>query len=92
MGTIENQLGIREWLESEGHEYIVRILRSLFDIEHASSPLLPSQVTDDKEGPNSVFQQHLKDAEILITTPFHPGYLTRDLISKVRPPVLAKWQ
>lgn len=23
-------------------------------------------------------------AEILITTPFHPGYLTRDLISKVR--------
>ncbi|KAL7277423.1 hypothetical protein ACG7TL_009285 [Trametes sanguinea] len=61
LGTVENQLGIREWLESQGHEYIV---------------------TDDKEGPNSVFQRELKDAEVLITTPFHPGYLTRDLIAK----------
>ncbi|KAI1784215.1 NAD-dependent formate dehydrogenase [Ganoderma leucocontextum] len=63
LGTIENQLGIREWLESQGHEYIV---------------------TDDKEGPNSVFQQHIKDAEVLITTPFHPGYLTRDLVQKAK--------
>ncbi|TBU24801.1 NAD-dependent formate dehydrogenase [Dichomitus squalens] len=63
LGTVENQLGIREWLESQGHEYIV---------------------TDDKEGPNSVFQQHLKDAEILITTPFHPGYLTRELVDKAK--------
>ncbi|KAI9060435.1 NAD-dependent formate dehydrogenase [Trametes sanguinea] len=61
LGTVENQLGIREWLESQGHEYIV---------------------TDDKEGPDSVFQRELKDAEVLITTPFHPGYLTRDLIAK----------
>ncbi|PIL36458.1 hypothetical protein GSI_00147 [Ganoderma sinense ZZ0214-1] len=63
LGTIENQLGLRPWLESQGHELIA---------------------TDDKEGPNSVFQKHLKDAEILITTPFHPGYLTRDLISKAQ--------
>ena len=40
-------------------------------------------MTDDKEGPNSVFQQNLKDAEVVITTPFHPGYLTRDLIEQV---------
>ena len=26
LGTIENQLGIRQWLESQGHEYIVRRL------------------------------------------------------------------
>ena len=39
-------------------------------------------VTDDKEGPGSVFQKELPDTEILITTPFHPGYLTKDLIAK----------
>ncbi|KAG8710031.1 formate dehydrogenase (NAD+) [Ceratobasidium sp. 395] len=39
-------------------------------------------VTSDKEGPNSAFQKHLSTADILITTPFHPGYLTADLISK----------
>ncbi|KAI0349871.1 NAD-dependent formate dehydrogenase [Trametes cingulata] len=61
LGTVENQLGIREWLQSQGHEYIV---------------------TDDKEGPQSVFQQQLKDADILITTPFHPGYLTPELMAK----------
>ena len=48
-------------------------------------------MTDDKEGPNSVFQQQLKDAEILITTPFHPGYLTRDLIEKVCPSCIHSW-
>ncbi|ELU38450.1 formate dehydrogenase [Rhizoctonia solani AG-1 IA] len=35
---------------------------------------------DDKEGPDSVFQKELPEAEVLITTPFHPGYLTADLI------------
>ncbi|KDQ57813.1 hypothetical protein JAAARDRAFT_156837 [Jaapia argillacea MUCL 33604] len=63
LGTIENQLGIRPWLESLGHEFIV---------------------SDDKEGPNSVFQKNIVDADILITTPFHPGYLTADLIAKAK--------
>ncbi|CDO75341.1 hypothetical protein BN946_scf184966.g9 [Trametes cinnabarina] len=63
LGTVENQLGIRPWLESRGHEYIV---------------------TDDKEGPNSVFQKHIVDAEVLITTPFHPAYVTRDIIEKAK--------
>ncbi|EMD36721.1 hypothetical protein CERSUDRAFT_94994 [Gelatoporia subvermispora B] len=35
------------------------------------------------EGPDSDFQQHIVDAEVLITAPFHPGYLTRDLTDKV---------
>ncbi|KAG9077361.1 formate dehydrogenase (NAD+), partial [Ceratobasidium sp. UAMH 11750] len=39
-------------------------------------------VTSDKEGPNGAFQKHLPTTDILITTPFHPGYLTADLISK----------
>ena len=41
-------------------------------------------VTADKEGPNSDFQKHLEDAEVLITTPFHPGYLTADLIDRAK--------
>jgi len=61
LGTVENKLGMADWLKEQGHEFIV---------------------TADKEGPNSVFQKNLPDTEILITTPFHPGYLTRDLIEK----------
>ncbi|KAH8119106.1 NAD-dependent formate dehydrogenase [Phellopilus nigrolimitatus] len=41
-------------------------------------------VTSDKEGKDSVFQKEITDAEILITTPFHPGYLTRDLVEKAK--------
>lgn len=41
-------------------------------------------VTDDKEGSGSVFQKEIADAEVLITTPFHPGYLTADLIDKAK--------
>ncbi|KAG2055790.1 NAD-dependent formate dehydrogenase [Suillus hirtellus] len=43
-----------------------------------------NQVSESKEGPNSDFQKHIVDAEILITTPFHPGYLTGDLIAKAK--------
>ncbi|KAH7108503.1 NAD-dependent formate dehydrogenase [Auriculariales sp. MPI-PUGE-AT-0066] len=39
-------------------------------------------VTSDKEGPNSVFQKEIVDADI--TTPFHPAYLTADLIKKAK--------
>ncbi|GAA6040056.1 hypothetical protein JCM8097_004758 [Rhodosporidiobolus ruineniae] len=41
-------------------------------------------VTDDKEGPNSEFQKHIVDADVLITTPFHPGYLTREVMAKAK--------
>jgi len=62
-GTIENKLGIGEWLEQQGHQLVV---------------------TDDKEGPNSTFQKEIVDAEVLITTPFHPGYATREVIEKAK--------
>jgi formate dehydrogenase len=39
-------------------------------------------VTSDKEGDNSVFDQHLADAEIVISQPFWPAYLTADRIAK----------
>jgi len=41
-------------------------------------------VSSDKEGPDSVFQKELPTADVLITTPFHPGYLTADLIAKTK--------
>ncbi|EGO04167.1 hypothetical protein SERLA73DRAFT_128280 [Serpula lacrymans var. lacrymans S7.3] len=63
LGTVENQLGLRPWLQSLGHELIV---------------------SDDKEGPSSDFQKHIADAEVLVTTPFHPGYLTADLFEKAK--------
>lgn len=41
-------------------------------------------VTDDKEGPDSTMQKEIVDAEIVVTTPFHPGYLTKDVIAKAK--------
>lgn len=41
-------------------------------------------VTDSKEGPNSTFAREIKDADVLITTPFHPGYLTRELMATAK--------
>lgn len=40
--------------------------------------------TADKEGENSEFDRHLADAEIVITTPFHPGYITRERLQKAK--------
>jgi formate dehydrogenase len=63
LGTTENELGLRRWLENQGHQLIT---------------------TSDKEGENSTFDKHLVDAEIIITTPFHPGYLTAERLAKAK--------
>src|SRR5580693_573692 len=39
-------------------------------------------VTSDKDGPNSVFEKELPTADIVISQPFWPAYLTADLIAK----------
>lgn len=39
-------------------------------------------VTSDKDGPDSVFERELVDAEIVISQPFWPGYLTAQRIAK----------
>src|SRR5918997_4291543 len=39
-------------------------------------------VTSDKDGPGSVFEQELPDAEIVISQPFWPAYLTAERIAK----------
>jgi len=40
--------------------------------------------TSDKEGSDSEFDKHLVDAEVIITTPFHPGYLTAERLAKAK--------
>ncbi|KAI9178160.1 hypothetical protein LWI28_023420 [Acer negundo] len=63
VGCVEGALGIRDWLTSQGHEYIV---------------------TDDKEGPNSELEKHIPDLHVLISTPFHPAYVTAERIKKAK--------
>src|SRR6202521_4687240 len=38
-------------------------------------------VTSDKEGPGSTFERELPDADIVISQPFWPAYLTADRIA-----------
>ncbi|CAA0828508.1 Formate dehydrogenase- mitochondrial [Striga hermonthica] len=63
LGCAENALGIREWLESQGHKYIV---------------------TPDKDGPDSELEKHIPDLHVLITTPFHPAYVTAERIKRAK--------
>jgi len=39
-------------------------------------------VTSDKDGPDSAFEKHLPDAEVVISQPFWPAYLTKERIAK----------
>jgi formate dehydrogenase len=39
-------------------------------------------VTSDKDGPDSAFEQGLPDAEVVISQPFWPAYLTAERIAK----------
>jgi len=61
LGSVSGELGLREFLESRGHELIV---------------------TSDKDGPDSVFERELPDAEVVISQPFWPAYLTAERIAK----------
>jgi len=63
LGTTENELGLRKWLEDQGHTLVT---------------------TSDKEGEGSTFDKELVDAEVIITTPFHPGYLTAERLAKAK--------
>jgi formate dehydrogenase len=41
-------------------------------------------VTTDKEGPDSVFERELPDADVVISQPFWPAYLTADRIATAK--------
>ncbi|KTD33138.1 NAD+-dependent formate dehydrogenase [Legionella nautarum] len=63
LGSVSGELGLRKFLESQGHEFIV---------------------TSDKDGPNSVFERELVDADVVISQPFWPAYLTAERIAKAK--------
>ena len=61
LGSVSGELGLRAFLESAGHTFVV---------------------TSDKDGPDSTFEQELPDAEVVISQPFWPAYLTAERIAK----------
>lgn len=63
LGSVSGELGLRKFLESLGHTFIV---------------------TTDKDGPNSVFEKELSDADIVISQPFWPAYLTAERLAKAK--------
>ncbi|HEX6072924.1 MAG TPA: NAD-dependent formate dehydrogenase [Sphingomicrobium sp.] len=63
LGSVSGELGLRKYLESQGHELIV---------------------TSDKDGPDSRFEHELVDADVVISQPFWPAYLTAERIAKAK--------
>src|SRR5436190_7940984 len=63
LGCVSGELGLRPYLESQGHTLVV---------------------TSDKDGPDSEFERELVDADVVISQPFWPAYLTADRIAKAR--------
>src|SRR6202795_1953899 len=61
LGSVSGELGLRKYLESQGHTLIV---------------------TSDKDGPDSVLERELPDAEIVISQPFWPAYMTAERFAK----------
>jgi formate dehydrogenase len=41
-------------------------------------------VTSDKDGPNSEFEKHIVDADIVISQPFWPAYITAERFAKAK--------
>ena len=61
LGCVSGELGLRGFLETQGHELIV---------------------TSDKDGPDSVFERELPSADVVISQPFWPAYLSAERIAK----------
>jgi formate dehydrogenase len=61
LGSVSGELGLRKFLESQGHTLIV---------------------TSDKDGEDSAFGRELVDADIVISQPFWPAYLTAERFAK----------
>ncbi|RSH94125.1 formate dehydrogenase (NAD+) [Saitozyma podzolica] len=70
LGTVENKLGMANWLRTRATSGFGLAVGFI--------------VTEDKAGPNSVFQKNIADTDVLITTPFHPAYLTAELFAKAK--------
>jgi len=60
LGSVSGELGIRKYLEENGHELVV---------------------TSDKDGSGCELEKHLPTADIVISQPFWPAYLTKERIA-----------
>ena len=63
LGCVSGELGLRKFLESNGHEWIV---------------------TNSKDGDGCEADKHIVDADIVISQPFFPYYLTKERIAKAK--------
>ncbi|OYX89572.1 MAG: formate dehydrogenase [Azorhizobium sp. 32-67-21] len=61
LGSVSGELGLRTYLESNGHTLVV---------------------TSSKDGPDSVLERELHDADVVISQPFWPAYLTAERIAR----------
>jgi formate dehydrogenase len=61
LGSVSGELGLRRFLESNGHTLVV---------------------TSDKDGEDSVFERELADADVVISQPFWPAYLTAERMAR----------
>ena len=63
LGSVSGGLGLRRYLETGGHNFIV---------------------TSDKDGKDSVFERELPDADVVISQPFWPAYLSAERMKKAK--------
>ena len=63
LGCVSGGLGLKKYLESNGHEFIV---------------------TNSKDGEGCEADKHIVDADIVISQPFFPYYLTKERIAKAK--------
>ena len=63
LGCVSGELGLRKFLESSGHEFIV---------------------TNSKDGDGCEADKHIVDADVVISQPFFPYYLTAERIKKAK--------
>ena len=63
LGCVSGELGLRKFLESNGHELVV---------------------TNSKDGDGCEADKHIVDADIVISQPFFPYYLTKEIIAKAK--------
>ncbi len=63
LGCVSGELGLRKFLESNGHEFIV---------------------TNSKDGDGCEADKHIVDADVVISQPFFPYYLTAERIKKAK--------
>ncbi len=63
LGCVSGELGLRKFLESNGHEFIV---------------------TNSKDGEGCEADKHIVDADIVISQPFFPYYLTAERIKQAK--------